>query len=180
MGIEGVIVDLVQEITEAVSDMIKPTIVEDRGQESVGRRREDANAIEIKARVLAEGAFFSFEVDSRVDTALMMLGYFKEIDSPPLAYTHRASLEWFVSEPSSFEGKGSSPFNDTNLFLKVNKGQRSWSLADGGRPAMGGGGQVAGGGDRNRHRNSDGGDRNQHRDSGGGGQRRDSGYGWLA
>ncbi|CAL9019448.1 unnamed protein product [Prunus brigantina] len=35
-----------------------------------------------------------------------MLGYFKEIDSPP----------------------------------PVNIGQRSWSLADGGRPAMGGGG----------------------------------------
>ncbi|CAB4283872.1 unnamed protein product [Prunus armeniaca] len=29
MGIEGVIVNLVQEITEAVSDMIKPTIAED-------------------------------------------------------------------------------------------------------------------------------------------------------
>ncbi|PQQ16607.1 hypothetical protein Pyn_16698 [Prunus yedoensis var. nudiflora] len=70
MGIEGVIVDLVQEIKEAVSDMIKPTTTEDGGTKSVGRRREDADAGEIKARVLAEGAFFSFEVDSRVDKAL--------------------------------------------------------------------------------------------------------------
>ncbi|KAL6292836.1 hypothetical protein ACE6H2_000978 [Prunus campanulata] len=76
MGIERVIVDLVQEITEAVSNMIKPTTDKDGGeggQESVGRRREDADAGEIKARVLAEGAFFSFEADSRVDTVLHKL-----------------------------------------------------------------------------------------------------------
>lgn len=36
MGIEGVIVDLVQEITEAVSDMIKPTKVsEEEGMTEV-------------------------------------------------------------------------------------------------------------------------------------------------
>ncbi|KAL6288297.1 hypothetical protein ACE6H2_012687 [Prunus campanulata] len=35
MGIEGVIVDLVQEITEAVSDMIKPTTAEDGGDKNL-------------------------------------------------------------------------------------------------------------------------------------------------
>ncbi|PQQ03679.1 hypothetical protein Pyn_40615 [Prunus yedoensis var. nudiflora] len=57
MGIEGVIVDLVQEIAEAVSYMIKPTTAED-GETRIcwketGRCR------------------------------CRMLGYFKEIDSPP-------------------------------------------------------------------------------------------------
>ncbi|ONI20021.1 hypothetical protein PRUPE_3G310500 [Prunus persica] len=35
MGIEGVIVDLVQEITESVSDMIKPTTAEDGGDKNL-------------------------------------------------------------------------------------------------------------------------------------------------
>ncbi|KAL6279269.1 hypothetical protein ACE6H2_016150 [Prunus campanulata] len=35
MGIEGVIVDLVQEIKEAVSDMIKPTTIEDGGDKNL-------------------------------------------------------------------------------------------------------------------------------------------------
>ncbi|KAL6269711.1 hypothetical protein ACE6H2_026622 [Prunus campanulata] len=35
MGIKGVIVDLVQEITEAVSDMIKPTTAEDEGDKNL-------------------------------------------------------------------------------------------------------------------------------------------------
>ncbi|PQQ15275.1 hypothetical protein Pyn_12674 [Prunus yedoensis var. nudiflora] len=35
MGIEGVIVDLVQEITEAVSDKIKPTTIEDGGNKNL-------------------------------------------------------------------------------------------------------------------------------------------------
>ncbi|XP_021823099.1 glycerophosphodiester phosphodiesterase GDPD1, chloroplastic-like [Prunus avium] len=35
MGIEGVIVDLVQEITEALSDMIKPTTAEDGGDKNL-------------------------------------------------------------------------------------------------------------------------------------------------
>lgn len=59
-----------------------------------------------------------------------------------------------MSEPSSFEGQGSSPFNGTNFFLKVNKGQRSWSSTDSGRrwrPTV----VVAGG----RRRESDGGGR---------------------
>ncbi|PQQ15836.1 glycerophosphodiester phosphodiesterase GDPD1 chloroplastic-like [Prunus yedoensis var. nudiflora] len=35
MGIEGVIVDLVQEIKEAVLDMIKPTTIEDGGDKNL-------------------------------------------------------------------------------------------------------------------------------------------------
>ncbi|CAL2230499.1 unnamed protein product [Prunus armeniaca] len=78
MGIEGVIVDLVQEITEAVSDMIKPTIVEDRG---------DKNLLEgdgkMQMQLKSKPEFSQRELSFLLKLIPEMLGYFKEIDSPP-------------------------------------------------------------------------------------------------
>ncbi|KAF3435286.1 hypothetical protein FNV43_RR22373 [Rhamnella rubrinervis] len=47
MGVEGVIIDLVQEITEAVADMIKPS-TEEEEKESL---REEAGEVEVKSKL---------------------------------------------------------------------------------------------------------------------------------